>query len=74
MSVYLYSPRASESQMRIILTADNASSRFGGEAFIPLNYFRLMRQRKLDVRLVVHARNRAELTRFSWELASPLRI
>ena len=47
--------------MRIILVADNASTRFGGEAFIPLNYFRLLRSRNVDVRLVVHARNKAEL-------------
>lgn len=55
--------------MRIIIAADNASSRFGGEAFIPLNYFRLLRARKEDVRLVVHARNKSELTlRFPDEL------
>ena len=48
--------------MRIIISADNASSRFGGEAFIPLNYFRLLLARKKDVRLVVHARNKPELT------------
>ncbi len=47
--------------MRIILVADNASTRFGGEAFIPFNYFRLLRARGVDVRLVVHARNKAEL-------------
>src|SRR5882762_7590343 len=47
--------------MRIIIVADNASTRFGGEAFIPLNYFRLLRARNVDVRLVVHARNKAEL-------------
>jgi len=47
--------------MRIIIVADNASSLFGGEAFIPLNYFRLLRARNVDVRLVVHARNKAEL-------------
>jgi glycosyltransferase involved in cell wall biosynthesis len=48
--------------MRIIIAADNASSRFGGEAFIPLNYFRLLLARKEDIRLVVHARNQSELT------------
>src|SRR6267142_4893199 len=56
--------------MRIILVADNASTLFGGEAFIPLNYFRLLRARNVDVRLVVHARNKAELiARFpeDWE-------
>src|SRR6266852_1724509 len=47
--------------MRIIIVADNASTRFGGEAFIPLNYFRLLRARNVEVRLVVHARNKAEL-------------
>jgi glycosyltransferase involved in cell wall biosynthesis len=47
--------------MRIVIVADNASARFGGEAFIPLNYFRLLRSRSVDVRLVVHARNKAEL-------------
>jgi glycosyltransferase involved in cell wall biosynthesis len=50
--------------MRVVLVADNASARFGGEAFIPLNYFRLLRARQIDVRLVVHARNRAELVNF----------
>ena len=48
--------------MRILIVASNASRRFGGEAFIPLNYFRLLRRRNMDVRLVVHARNRPELT------------
>src|SRR5437660_280547 len=48
--------------MRVLMVASNASSRFGGEAFIPFNYFRLLRARKMDVRLVVHARNRPELT------------
>jgi glycosyltransferase involved in cell wall biosynthesis len=47
--------------MRIVIVADNASSRFGGEAFLPFNYFRLLRARKADVRLIVHARNRSEL-------------
>jgi glycosyltransferase involved in cell wall biosynthesis len=48
--------------MRIIIVADNASSNFGGEAFIPLNYFRLLLAQKEDVRLVVHSRNKSELT------------
>ena len=47
--------------MRIIIAADNASTRFGGEAFIPLNYFRLLLARQEDVILVVHARNRPAL-------------
>ena len=36
-------------------------STIGGEAFLPLNYFRLLPARDVDVRLVVHARNKAEL-------------
>lgn len=47
--------------MRIVIVADNASARFGGEAFIPFNYFRLLLARAEDVRLVVHGRNRSEL-------------
>src|SRR6202048_2906092 len=56
-------PQVPGLRMRIILVADNASSQFGGEAFIPLNYFRLLRSRNADVRLVVHARNKTELTK-----------
>jgi glycosyltransferase involved in cell wall biosynthesis len=47
--------------MRILIVANDASSRFGGEAFLPFNYFRLLRLRKVDVRLLVHDRNRSEL-------------
>jgi glycosyltransferase involved in cell wall biosynthesis len=55
--------------VRIIIIADNASSAFGGEAFIPLNYFRLLRDRQLDVCLLVHARNKDELKqRFASDL------
>src|SRR5258708_240812 len=55
--------------MRVLIVADNASSQFGGEAFLPFNYFRLLRARKVDVRLVVHERNRSELaTQFPEDL------
>src|SRR5882757_6723441 len=47
--------------MRILIVADNASRRFGGEAFLPYNYFRLLRSRNIDVRLLVHERNKSEL-------------
>ncbi|MGJ4892959.1 glycosyltransferase family 4 protein [Bradyrhizobium sp. HKCCYLS3077] len=47
--------------MRIVIVASNASRRFGGEAFIPFNYFRLLLARGEDVHLVAHARNREEL-------------
>jgi len=47
--------------MRICIVADSASARFGGEALLPFQYFRLLSQRGEDVWLVVHERTRAEL-------------
>lgn len=47
--------------MRICIVADNASARFGGEAVLPLHYFRQLRQRGVEVWMVVHDRCRAEL-------------
>jgi glycosyltransferase involved in cell wall biosynthesis len=46
---------------RVCIVAENASARFGGEAILPLHYFRLLRQRGVDARLVVNARTRSEL-------------
>ncbi|HEY6876978.1 MAG TPA: glycosyltransferase family 4 protein [Polyangiales bacterium] len=57
--------RAARAQLRdarVIIVADNASTRFGGESILPFHYFRLLRRRGVDVRLVVHERNREELT------------
>ena len=47
--------------MRICIAADNASARFGGEAILPLHYFRLLRKRGVEVWLVAHERVREEL-------------
>ncbi|NJM20770.1 MAG: glycosyltransferase family 4 protein [Richelia sp. RM2_1_2] len=47
--------------MKILIVAEHASSKFGGEAFLPLNYFRLLRKRNIDARLLVHQRTQAEL-------------
>lgn len=47
--------------MRICIIADNASARFGGEAILPLHYFRLLRQRGVEAWLVAHDRVRDEL-------------
>lgn len=46
---------------RILIVAPNASARFGGEAFLPLNYFRLLSRRGHPVHLIAHHRNREEL-------------
>lgn len=47
--------------MRIVIVAQNASTKFGGEALLPLNYFRILRSRQIETWLVVHERTKAEL-------------
>jgi glycosyltransferase involved in cell wall biosynthesis len=47
--------------MQICIVAEHASTRFGGEAFLPLRYFSLLRSRGIDTWLVVHSRTRREL-------------
>ncbi len=47
--------------MQICIVAEHASTRFGGEAFLPLHYFSLLRSRGIDTWLVVHSRTRREL-------------
>ena len=55
MGKSLYSPR-------VLIVAENASTRFGGEAALPLHYYRELRQLGVPVWLLVHARTRAELS------------
>ena len=50
------------SDLKVLIVAPNASSRLGGEAFLPLKYFQLLRQRGYPARLIAHSRNRANLT------------
>lgn len=47
--------------MRIVIVAENASTKLGGEAFDPLHYFRVLRSRKIEAHLVTHSRTQAEL-------------
>jgi len=47
--------------MPIVIVAQNASTKFGGEALLPLNYFSILRSRQIETLLVVHARTQAEL-------------
>lgn len=47
--------------MRVVIVAEHASTKFGGEAFLPLQYFRLLRSHNIDTWLVVHARTQPEL-------------
>lgn len=50
-----------KSSLRILIVAEHASARFGGEAILPLHYFRFLRRRQENVWLVVHERTRTEL-------------
>ncbi|KAM3114180.1 glycosyltransferase family 4 protein [Phormidesmis sp. 146-33] len=47
--------------MKVVIVAEHASAKFGGEAFLPLHYFRLLRSRNIDTWLVAHSRTQAEL-------------
>lgn len=47
--------------LRVLIVAEHASSKFGGEAALPLHYFRFLRRRGVEAWLVVHSRTRDEL-------------
>jgi hypothetical protein len=46
---------------RVLIVAENASAKFGGEAFLPLHYFLLLRKRGVEAFLLSHSRVRQEL-------------
>jgi glycosyltransferase involved in cell wall biosynthesis len=48
-------------ELRVLIVAEHASLRFGGEAALPLHYYRILRRRNIPAWLVVHARTRIEL-------------
>ena len=48
-------------EVRPIIVTPNCSLRMGGEAALPFHFFRVLRNRGVDVRLVTHGRNRDEL-------------
>ncbi len=49
---------------KILLVAQNASSLFGGEAFLPLHYYRVLKERGYPVSLIAHRRNYKNLQDF----------
>jgi glycosyltransferase involved in cell wall biosynthesis len=53
--------RSETNPPRVLLVAENASAKFGGEAILPIHYFRLLRQRGIEVWLVVNQRTKHEL-------------
>lgn len=47
--------------LKIIIVAETASARMGGEAILPLHYFKFLAARGVDVWLVTHERVKREL-------------
>lgn len=54
--------RTSPPSLRVLIVAEHASASFGGEAALPLHYFRVLRRRGIAVWLLTHARTRDELS------------
>jgi glycosyltransferase involved in cell wall biosynthesis len=50
-----------DAPLRVLIVAHYASARRGGEALLPLQYFRILRSRNIDAWLVTHEDARAEL-------------
>ena len=48
-------------RLKILIVAEHASSIFGGEALIPYQYFKCLREMDVDVHLFVHERTQKEL-------------
>lgn len=48
--------------LKVLIATEHASTKFGGEAALPLHYFRVMRNRGIPVWLVTHARTRDEIS------------
>jgi len=47
--------------LKILIVSEHASAKFGGEAVLPLHYYRVLRSRNINVWLLVHERTREEL-------------
>ncbi|MEB3120797.1 MAG: glycosyltransferase family 4 protein [Snowella sp.] len=48
-------------QFNVLIIAEHASLNFGGEAALPLHYFRVLRKRGIETWLIVHERTKEEL-------------
>lgn len=56
------SARAGPSEgLRVLIVCEHASERFGGEASLPLHYFKVLRRRGVETWLIVHSRVRDEI-------------
>lgn len=54
-------PRDNRDKPRVLIVSEHASAQFGGEAALPLHYFRVLRIRGIEVWLATHSRTRGEL-------------
>ncbi len=48
-------------QFNVLIIAEHASLNFGGEAALPLHYFRVLRKHGIETWLIVHERTKTEL-------------
>ena len=48
-------------ELNILIIAEHESLNFGGEAALPLHYFRVLRNRGIEAWLIVHERTKTEL-------------
>ncbi|MEQ8381247.1 MAG: glycosyltransferase family 4 protein [Coleofasciculus sp. A1-SPW-01] len=51
----------SSEKIKVAIVSENASLKMGGEAALPLHYFRLLRKYNIPAWLLVHRRNKKEL-------------
>lgn len=49
-------------KLKIVLVAEHASQKFGGEAVLPFHYFRILKKRDVEVKMIIHDRTKNELT------------
>jgi glycosyltransferase involved in cell wall biosynthesis len=47
--------------LNVLIVAEHASLKFGGEAALPFLYFRLLREKNINVWMCIHGRNKSEL-------------
>ncbi len=59
---------------RVLIVADHASASFGGEAILPLHYFRVLLSRDAPVWMIVHERSKPELERLPREAKRRIRF
>jgi glycosyltransferase involved in cell wall biosynthesis len=48
-------------ELKVLIVSDNISSRFGGEALLPLRYIQILRRKGVHVRAITHERNKDDL-------------